>query len=138
MKILNMRALTLPLLLICCSVILSNCATLGLQGTPEEIVTKRAQAWVDALLDGNLAKAYKYTSPNYRQYATVGRYNARVEGTGNWQKAKVTKVECEEFACKVVIQVEYPAQGMKIQIKRPREYKWVAVDRQWWLFVPAR
>lgn len=119
--------------------VLAGCETLGLDNRPpEEIVAQRAQAWADALLEGNLKRAYKYTSPNYRKFATLGRYNARVEGTSRWDTAQVDRVECETEACTVTFYLEYDAPHMKVQIRRPREYRWVRVENRWWLYVPPK
>ncbi len=130
--------LSLPLLILC-SVIVSGCSTLGLQGPPEEVVAKRAQAWADALLAGNLEGAYKYTSPNYRQFATMGRYHARVEGTWRWEVADVSKVECEPEACTVTFDLQYDVKHLGLyDIRRPKEYRWVLVENRWWLYVPPK
>ena len=128
----------LPLLILCC-ITVSSCSILGLQGTPEEIVAKRAQAWANALLRGDLKGAYDYTSPNYRQFATMGRYHARVEGTWRWEKADLRNVECEPEACTVTFNLQYDVKHLGLKdIRRPREYRWVLVDKRWWLYVPAK
>lgn len=115
---------------------LFGCATsMNANLAPDEIVAKRAQGWADALLNKDLQGAYEYTSPNYRSYASVGRYNARVAGTVVWDKAEVYKVQCDSELCDVWIMVEYTSQRTGVEVRRPREYQWVQVKGQWWLHV---
>ncbi len=105
---------------------------------PEETVRVRAQGWLDALLNGDLEGAYAYTSPSFRQFATAGRYHARVEGAASWDTAVVDKVVCDGPACEVRIIVEYEIKRMGVRNRRPLDYKWIEVEGEWWLFVPAR
>lgn len=115
-----------------------GCVQLGLKEDlpPEEKVRIRAQAWLDALLTHDLHGAYELTSPNYRKFADAGRYNARVQGTSVWDRGEIDTVVCEEASCTVRIIVEYRAERMKVDIRRPREYKWVESEGEWWLYVP--
>jgi len=106
--------------------------------TSEEAVRLRAQGWLDALLNGDLEGAYGYTSPSYRQFANAGRYHARVEGTGSWDTGIVDTVVCDGPACKVRTIVEYDIKQMGVRNRRPLDYKWIEVEGEWWLFVPAR
>jgi len=118
------------------AVLLSGCAGLGPERPPEEVVQKRAQAWADALLKGNLEGAYRYTSPTYRSYASAGAYHARVEGTSRWEVAEVRAVECPtEQLCKVTFMLEYPGYQGQGTIRRPRTYKWVRSEGRWWIYV---
>lgn len=115
--------------------LMSGCAGLGQEKTAEEQVRERAQAWADALLDNDLEGAYAYTSPNYRDFATVGAYHARIVGAGRWRTAEVTNVECSEDVCDVRLTLEYYARQVNVEVRRPRSYKWVKTDGQWWLYV---
>lgn len=106
--------------------------------SPEEAVRLRAQGWMDALLAGDLEGAYGYTSPSYRQFATAGRYHARVEGAGSWDVGEVDTVECEDQVCQVRVIVEYEIKQMGVRNRRPLDYKWIEVEGDWWLYVPAK
>lgn len=106
--------------------------------SPEEAVRVRAQGWMDALLNGDLESAYDYTSPSYRQFATAGRYNARVEGAVGWDTGEVDTVECEGQVCQVRFIVEYEIKQMGVRNRRPLDYKWIQVEGDWWLYVPAK
>lgn len=105
--------------------------------TPEELVRERAQAWADALLAKNLEAAYQFTSPNYRQFSAVGKYHARVAGAGNWREAEVTEVDCSEQTCDVHLIVKYYIPQMKMVNETRLEYRWVQLEGEWWLYVPA-
>ncbi|MDX1735186.1 MAG: hypothetical protein R3228_12505 [Halioglobus sp.] len=117
---------------------LAGCAGLGGANlTPEERVSKRAQAWADALMEGDWRTAYTFTSPGYRQSATAGRYHAKVAGAYKWKSAEVREVTCTETSCKVKLILEYPAHKSDMDIRRPLTYTWVLSEGEWWLFVPG-
>lgn len=121
--------LALPLLL-------SGCVGLFTKKPAEEQVRERAQAWADALLEGDLQGAYRYTSPSYRSYASVGAYHARVQGTARWDKAEVETVECPtEHLCEVTFLLEYPGLRGDGTVRRSRSYKWVESQGGWWIYV---
>jgi hypothetical protein len=105
--------------------------------TPEEVVRERAQAWADALLAKDLEAAYQFTSPNYRQFSAVGKDHARVAGAGNWREAEVTEVDCSEQTCEVQMIVKYYIPQLKMVNETRLEYRWVQLDGEWWLYVPA-
>ncbi len=127
----NMRG-TLALLT---GFLLTGCAGLVTEKPPEEQVRERAQAWADALLNDDLQGAYELTSPNYRSFASVGAYHARVVGTGRWKSAEVTEVACKAEMCEVTFVLEYFARQVNVDVRRPRTYKWVKTDGQWWQYV---
>jgi hypothetical protein len=119
------------------TVVMTGCAEKGPPPTPEEAVRERAQAWADALLAKNLDAAYAMTTPGYRNYASVGQYHARVAGAGNWRKAEVTEVDCLEQACQVKVLVTHYIPQMKMESSTPLDYRWIEIDGEWWLYVPA-
>jgi hypothetical protein len=102
----------------------------------EGVVRERAQAWADALIAGDLEGAYALTSPNYRQIATSGAYHARVAGSAGWDKAQVDEIQCSDIVCKVKYLVEYRVDHMKVDVRRPLDYKWVEFEGEWYLYVP--
>lgn len=111
----------------------------GAAETPEETVARRAQAWADSLIAKDLQKAYTYTSPAYRQSATVGAYHARIAGAGNWTGAKVSAVECEQEVCNATVMVEYAVRRLGVgTIRRPMTWRWLETDGEWWLYVDPK
>jgi hypothetical protein len=136
MSFLNRRAIGLVGLL----AVLTAC-TEQHSSSPEQtesIVRERAQAWADALIDGDLEGAYVFTSPNYRQIATSGGYHARVAGAAGWDTAKVDQIQCSEIVCKVKFIVEYRVEHMNVDVRRPLDYKWIEFEGEWYLYVPLR
>ena len=139
MKSVNLRFWVLPAIAVWVA-FASGCAGLGKQEDlpPEEAVRLRAQAWADALLARDLAGAYAFTSPNYRQYASPGSYNMFVGGSASWTSAVVDSVQCEDEVCDVRVMIEYRLPQYKVSNRRPLDYKWLKVDGAWWLYVPAK
>ena len=115
--------------------LLAGCAGLFTEKPAEERVRERAQAWADALLDDDLERAYAFTSPNYRSFAGVGSYHARIVGAGVWKSAEVSEVVCEETVCDVTFTLNYFSRPANVDVVRPRTYRWVKTDGQWWLYV---
>lgn len=120
--------------------LVAGCAEFGMNSnrTPDAVVKSRAQAWADALLAGDLAAAWAFTSPNYREFSTSKDYSRFVLGSGRWTSAVVNSVQCEEEVCTVSILVDYEIKLMKMSNQRSLDYKWVLVDGEWWLHVPAK
>lgn len=117
----------------------SGCVTAGKQDLPpEEAVQLRAQGWADALMARDVAAAYAFTSPNYRQFASAKAYNVNVAGSSSWTSAVVDSVQCEEDVCDVRVIIEYTLRQYKLSNRRPLDYKWVRVEDEWWLYVPAK
>jgi hypothetical protein len=117
-----------------------GCAELGLRSNapPEEIVRERAQSWADNLLAGNIEGAWALTSPSYREFTTWKQYYTFVQGSGRWTSATVDSVKCSDDVCDVSIMVEYQVKRMHMGNQRDLDYKWVKVDGDWWLHVPAK
>jgi hypothetical protein len=134
-----------PVLAILWLVFSAGCANLSENRDlpDDERVRIRAQAWADALMAGDVETAYSFTSPNYRQYARWGRYNAEVAGSSWWTGLVLNSVRCSEDVCDVTYIVNYKishpmSKASGATSRRRMDYKWVEVDGQWWLYVPAK
>ena len=132
------KKLNLVVLLLALSLFGCNSEQGSVNRPPEEVVRERAQAWADALLAKDLSSAYAFTSPVYRQFATVGQYHSRVAGAANWLSALVETVQCREEVCDVRLRVEYEIKARQLRNSRPMDYKWIRNDAQWWLYVPPK
>jgi hypothetical protein len=99
----------------------------------EEIVAERAQARWDALLQGDVATVYGFTSPAYRSGISQNRFRARFGGAVRWTKAEVHEVTCEEDRCRVVVLVSYRAARERMENTRPIEETWIHSEGEWWL-----
>ena len=107
-------------------------------GPADEVVRQRAQLWADNLRAGDIEGAWALTSPTYRQFSTWKQYYPFVQGSGNWTGATVDTVQCNEDVCDVSVMIEYEFRAKKIANKHALDYKWIKVDGDWWLHVPAK
>ena len=105
---------------------------------PEEIVRERSQARLHALLAGDIAKAWTYTTPSYRERADYRHYAALVGGSGSWTQARVDTVTCGEDACDVITEVTYRLVRPPVENTRPLDERWIKVDGEWWIFHRGR
>lgn len=117
----------------------AGCSSLGGGAQlPQDAVRERAQAWLDAVMAEKFAAAWEYTSPNYRQFSSAEDYVSVVQGSARWTSATVDSVTCTEDVCDVGIMVEYKIAKLNVQNRRSLPYKWVLIDKEWWLYVPPR
>lgn len=115
---------------------LSACATFG-GGTPEQIVAKRAQAYWDARLNGDTAKAYAFTNEAFKLAVDESKFKQGHMATFA-VGAEVSKVVCDAQKCDVGInlKVNPPLPGKKIgTIDMYSKQTWLLEDGQWQLFL---
>lgn len=117
-----------------CAAALAGCATTP--ATLEDVVRERAQARWDALLKGDLQRAYGYISPGGRAVVPFDTYRGRIGAAVSWKSAQVTSVVCETLEkCSVSVNVTYvPAirrSGIGT-IVRSLDETWVLDAGQWW------
>lgn len=103
---------------------------------PEDAVRERAQARWDALLKGDLQRAYGYISPGGRAVVPYETYRGRIGAAVTWQSAQVTSVTCETLEkCSVRVNLTYlPAMRRSAigTIERSLDETWVLDAGQWW------
>lgn len=102
---------------------------------PKDEVAGLASARWDALIKGDLAKAYEYLSPGTRSLMSLDLYKAKIR-TGSWKKATVDSVSCDKDSCKVSLLIEHSFKGMK-SIETPLFEDWLQESGRWW-FVPRK
>lgn len=109
------------------------------QVSKEEIVKRRAQEHMDALIAMDWGKAYSYFSPATRSIKPFEVYGNQMKAGSTMRKfAVVEKVECEEQLCKATISLDYLYMGniaqMRGQEMKSRfQEKWIFSDDNWWL-----
>ena len=114
----------------------AGCATIGgvTKDSPPEAkqaaVTERAQGFWDAMIDGELQKAYTFLSPASKEMVSFEGFRQYVR-TG-YKGAKIEKVECDGAVCKVRLLVSYDTRQMK-GLASPVDEKWVIDEGQAWL-----
>ena len=109
--------------------------TQSVQIEPQKIVADLAATRWDALIKGDIAKAYNYLSPGTREIVSLDLYKAKVRG-GNWKKANVDSISCDQDQCKVLMAIEYGFRDIK-SLETRMEENWLRQDSKWW-FVPRR
>jgi hypothetical protein len=115
---------------------LTACATTGGVTTesPLELkkaaVTERAKARWQAVIDGDVAKAYGFLSPGSKAVTSLESYKARARLTG-FRSADIESVACETEACKVQVRVTLDHRLMK-GIPASLEETWVLENGYYW------
>lgn len=107
----------------------------GVQQTPQQQVKMLAEARWNALLAGDLAKAYEYLSPGTREVMTLDVYKKKTRASA-WKKAGVDTVSCEHDRCAVTMVIEYSYRDMKSIETRLNEI-WLQEGEKWW-YVPRK
>jgi hypothetical protein len=107
----------------------------SVQADPQKMVADLATARWEALIKGDIAKAYSYLSPGTRDVTSLDTYKAKIRG-GRWKKANVDSVSCERDQCKVLMAIEYSYRNIQSLDTRLDE-SWLRQDGKWW-YVPRR
>lgn len=118
------------------SAALAGCAAFA-PASPEERVRERAQARWDALLSGDIERAYAFLSPGSRGVVSLSRYRMSIGASASWKSAKVHSVACPQAdRCKVTMLVAYtpvlPRSRVAI-IETSVDETWLFEEGQWWL-----
>lgn len=116
--------------------LLSGCASF--QTKSEDAVTQRAIERWQALIKGDMAKAYSYSAPGFRAVVDVEGFKGRTGIAGRWLGAQVTSVSCDTpERCKAVIKLEFTTliPGFsKDRMTTHIDETWLLEDGQWWIF----
>lgn len=116
--------------------LLSGCASF--QTKPEDAVTQRANERWQALLKGDMAKAYAYSAPGFRAVVDIEGFKGRTGIAGRWLGAQVMNVSCDTpERCKAVIRLEFSTliPGFsKDRMTTHIDETWLLEDGQWWIF----
>ncbi len=116
---------------------LAACAGIGKGSTqdPQLQVGELASARWQALLAGDLKRAYDYLSPGTRETMSLDQYKRKIN-PGLWKKAAVSSVSCEQERCGVVVVLDYSFGSMK-SIETRLDEVWLMDNGKWW-YVPQR
>ncbi|MEO6423658.1 MAG: hypothetical protein ABIR84_13555 [Candidatus Nitrotoga sp.] len=105
------------------------------QVEPQKMVAELAAARWEALIKGDIAKAYTFLSPGTRDVMSLDLYKAKIR-SGNWKKANVDSVSCEHDQCKASIAIEYGYRDIK-SLETRLEENWLRQNGKWW-YVPRK
>lgn len=104
-----------------------------------EQVRERAQARWEALLAGDIEKAYGFTAPSFRSAVSVQAYRARFGAGVRWTDSQVHEIRCDdgEQRCDVTMMVDYRVPRLGVGNQRAIEETWLLIDGEWWLHQPV-
>ena len=109
--------------------IAAGCAAVGPRDDREVVAQKSKERW-DAVIAGDLKKAYGYISPAGRTIVGYEGYERSIR-KGFHRAARVDEVRCTSpELCEVTLEIEYEFSGRRM--KTPFFEKWVKQDSQWW------
>ena len=132
---LHTRRFTLMSLVIA-GALLSACASF--QTKPEDAVTQRANERWQALIKGDMAKAYTYSTPGFRAVVDLEGFRGRTGIAGRWYDAQVVNVTCDTAdRCKASIKLVFGTliPGFsKDRMTTHIDETWLLEDGQWWMF----
>ena len=121
---------------------LSGCSVLQ-PLSPEEAVTRRAEAQADALLARDYDKALSFVNPAYQQSPKAALYKGKHAGTQWWTKVEVREVRCDDVPeperCRVrlFIYANMPRAGtyagqLGDDVPTSTYVPWIKVDGKWY------
>ncbi len=115
----------------------ANTLTSAPPATAEEIVSQRAQQYVDLVATRKYTEAYAYLTPSYRGLNTAEAYSGNFGTGARWIEPKVDKVECsteERCVVTVKLKVSVVARGFTKPIDSTITETWLKEDGQWWFY----
>lgn len=119
----------------CLASLLAACASVS--APPEDIVRERAQARLDAVISGELEKAYGYLSPASRAVVSLDAWRNSLPRATRWTQARVHSVTCEVLdRCntRVIIYHQPLVMGGRMgTIESAVDEVWVLDAGRWWL-----
>ena len=107
----------------------SGCATQKVPEDADAVVAARAKEKWQALVAGDVPKAYEFLSPGSKTVYSLDVYRSSMR-PGFWKAVDVEKVECTGDVCEVFTQMTYVYNGMTI--KTPAKESWIKEDGVWW------
>jgi hypothetical protein len=114
------------------ALVLAGCAA-SIVKTDEQVVAERAQERWNAVIAGDMDKAYQYISPAGRSTISLQGYKSKIK-PGFHKGARVVAVKCgTPEVCDVELEVEYEFMGRRT--KTPLPEKWVKQDGNWWFLL---
>ena len=123
------------LLLAVAATFVAGCAALA-PSTPEQRVQARAQQRWDALIAGDVARAYGFLSPASRSAVPLDTYKRSFGNASAWKSAKVNSVRCEAadrcVATVVISHQPLALRGKLGTLESALDETWLLDDGEWW------
>lgn len=124
--------------------VLPGCATLQPEDSGQwresqrPVLKARAEARWDALIKGDIEKAYIYTTPEYRAVVNPQQYKGKYGRVLNWLGARVVDISYDAptvatVSVEVTYRIDLPGKsGELIETQKAISEKWIYKDREWW------
>lgn len=102
------------------------------------VIEKRVEARWKAMIDGDLEKAYGYSTPEYRAVVTLQQYKGRYGRVLEWLMARVQNISYDSpTVASVSVDVTYRASimgsmGKPIETNKLLTEKWLFKGGEWW------
>lgn len=122
----------------------SGCATLQPDDSEKwhsaqrVVLKERAEARWNALIKGDIEKAYEFTTPEFRAVVSPQQYRGKYGRVLDWRMARVVDVSYDDPAVATVsVEVTYRVSlpgsgGQTIESPRVLSEKWIYKNREWW------
>lgn len=110
-----------------------GCAT-QMSKSDEDIVRKKAQQRLNALLAQDFEKAYSYASPAYRKSVSLNRHKPKVLGAAMWTRGEILSVTCEPEYCDVISKIHYRSPQIRTELPTELTNRWIKIDGKWWIY----
>lgn len=123
---------------------LTGCATLQPEDSEQwrasqrPVLKTQAEARWDALIKGDIEKAYLFTTPDYRAVVSLQQYKGKYGRVVDWRMANVVNVSYDDLTVATVsVEVSYRVSlpgtgGELIETQKAISEKWIYKDRKWW------
>lgn len=122
---------------------LAGCATdpadsASWQERQTERLSTRAEARWDAIIKGEIDRAYLFLSPEYRSVVSLQQYKVKFGRTLEWRMAHTERVRYDDpNVASVFMEVFYRtylpgAKGEPYESKKILTEKWLFKDGEWW------
>lgn len=123
--------------------LLSGCAGKPFaSSSPEEQVTQRSTAYWQAVRAQQWDRAYRYTTPAYREMFDREAFRRNVSGDLGWHAVELVQVECDpqptEY-CTATIRLQVPPTRVRgLELDNHRREIWHKVDGRWYVIPRQR
>ena len=102
------------------------------------VLKARAEARWDALIKGDIEKAYIYTTPEYRAVVNLQQYKGKYGRVLDWRGARVVDISYDvptvaTVSVEVTYRIGLPGMaGELIETQKAISEKWIYKNREWW------
>ena len=122
---------------------LPGCATLQPEDSERwrdsqrSVLKARAEARWNALIKGDIEKAYLYTTPEYRAVVNPQQYKSKYGRVLDWRGAHVVDISYDvptvaTVSVEVTYRIDLPGTGELIETRKAISEKWIYKNKGWW------